>query len=103
MPRPVPERQELPVPRTDDRNMNVWGMLLVRTLMNVLSEIGQRLNRSINVDGEVTMNQPLVLATFTSAERPDAGDWEGGVIYVSDASAGSKFQGSNGSSWVSLG
>jgi hypothetical protein len=40
---------------------------------------------------------------YTSASRPSAANNEGAVIYVSDAAAGTKFQGSNGSAWVPLG
>jgi len=40
---------------------------------------------------------------FTTATRPAAADYAGFIIYVSDGAGGSKFQGSDGSSWVSLG
>ena len=43
----------------------------------------------------------LTIGSFTTATRPAHA--AGKMIYVSDASAGSKFQGSDGSSWVSLG
>lgn len=40
---------------------------------------------------------------FTTATLPAANKNEGLVVYVSDAAAGSKFQGSDGTSWVALG
>jgi hypothetical protein len=46
----------------------------------------------------------LRLPTYTTATRPPATTANAGMpIYVSDAAAGSKFQGSNGTAWVSLG
>lgn len=52
-------------------------------------------NSNLAVTGSVT------IGSFTTATRPAHA--AGKMIYVSDASAGSKFQGSDGSSWVSLG
>lgn len=58
-------------------------------------------------DGTFAVGMPMAVAgsvtigSFTSATRPAHA--AGKMIYVSDASAGSKFQGSDGSSWVSLG
>jgi len=40
--------------------------------------------------------------TYTTATRPGTRA-AGTIIFVSDASAGSKFQGWDGASWVSLG
>lgn len=40
---------------------------------------------------------------YLTAKRPAAADKEGLIIYVPDAAAGSKYQGSDGASWVSLG
>jgi hypothetical protein len=46
----------------------------------------------------------LRLPTYTTATRPAATTANAGMpIYVSDAAAGSKYQGSDGSAWVSLG
>jgi hypothetical protein len=45
----------------------------------------------------------MQIGTFTTATRPTAASYPGAVIYVSDGAGGSKFQGSDGSSWVSLG
>lgn len=41
--------------------------------------------------------------TYLAADIPPAADHEGEAIYVSDGAAGSKFRGSDGSSWVDLG
>ena len=42
--------------------------------------------------------------TFTTATRPAATSKNAGtIIFVSDGAAGSKFQGSDGSSWLGLG
>jgi hypothetical protein len=40
---------------------------------------------------------------YTTATMPQAGAAPQTIIYVSDAAAGAKFQGSNGTAWVSLG
>jgi Pectate lyase superfamily protein len=49
------------------------------------------------------LNRGMPLPTYALVDRPTASGWDGVVIYVKDAAAGSKFQGSNGTSWVSLG
>jgi hypothetical protein len=42
--------------------------------------------------------------SFTTATRPTAAQaGAGAIIFVSDAAAGSNFQGSTGTAWVSLG
>lgn len=43
------------------------------------------------------------LPTYTTAGRPAASSMPRGLIFVSDAAAGSQFQGSDGTSWVALG
>jgi len=58
---------------------------------------------SLKTDGSFAVGGTIQLATFTLATRPPAASWTGGIIFVSDAPRGSKFQGSDGSSWVSLG
>ena len=40
---------------------------------------------------------------YTTAGRPAASSMPRGLIFVSDAAAGSKFQGSDGTNWVALG
>lgn len=73
------------------------------SLENWARAVGRRLNGVLPKDGSEAMTQPLVLATFTTATKPAAADWAGGVIYVSDGGAGNIIQASNGTSWVSLG
>lgn len=45
----------------------------------------------------------VVPRTYTTTTLPDPTKRTAEIIFVSDAAAGSKFQGSDGSSWVSLG
>ncbi len=45
----------------------------------------------------------LTVEAFTEATKPSAAGNAGRIVYVSDGAAGSKFQGSDGTSWVSLG
>lgn len=47
--------------------------------------------------------QPVTPPEYLTADIPPAANYPGGVIYVSDAAAGSNFQGSNGTAWVDLG
>lgn len=76
---------------------------LISQLKLQLYKFGFRINRVLPKDGTEAMSNPLILASFTTATRPSAGSWTGGIIFVSDGAAGSKFQGSDGSAWVSLG
>ena len=76
---------------------------LVAAVADVFRRVIQRVNLTLPKDGSEAMTSPLVLATYTTATRPTAADWTAGVIFVSDGAAGSVFQGSDGSSWVSLG
>lgn len=43
------------------------------------------------------------LPSYTTAGRPAASSVPRSLIFVSDAAAGSKFQGSDGAAWVALG
>lgn len=47
--------------------------------------------------------EPVTPPTYTTATKPAASNYPGGIIYVSDGGAGAVFQGSNGTSWVNLG
>ena len=76
---------------------------LIQVLMVKFPEVIAQINRSVKTDGSQGMTQPLPLASFTIAGRPAASLWTGSVIFVSDGGAGSVFQGSNGTAWVSLG
>ena len=77
--------------------------LLNVALTRIMSAIAIRLNEVLPKDGTEGMDAPIVLKSYLSANRPTASSWTGGVIFVSDAAGGSKFQGSDGTSWVSLG
>ncbi len=59
----------------------------------------EALLREVNV----LRDRQVIPRSFTTATRPAAASSTGAVIYVTDAAAGSKFQGSDGASWVSLG
>lgn len=71
----------------------------------VMLETGSAGSRStkvtVNNSGDLAVTGSVTIGSFTTATRPTHA--AGKMIYVSDASAGSKFQGSDGSSWVSLG
>lgn len=47
--------------------------------------------------------QPVGLGQVTLATLPDPAKYTGHVIYVADGAAGSRFLGSDGTAWVSLG
>lgn len=81
---------------------HAFGVLL-RSLIFLFNEYGYRINRVLPTDGTEPMIGPLELMTYTVATLPTAADYEGSVIYVSDGGAGTKFRGSDGTSWVSLG
>lgn len=57
----------------------------------------------LKTSGKLEAGGPIKPATYTTATRPAAASHTGSIIYVSDGAAGSKFQGSDGSAWVSLG
>lgn len=103
MPQPVAEKVGLPTLAHSDKALQTWVGALIRNLTVILFQHGHRINNSVNTDGQVAMAAPLQLAIYTIATLPDAADWEGGVVYVSDGAAGQKFRGSDGSSWVNLG
>ena len=46
---------------------------------------------------------PPILPFYITTTIPLATAHEGAIIYVSDAASGAKFQGSDGTNWVSLG
>lgn len=48
-------------------------------------------------------NSPPILPFYLTATLPLATDHKGAIIFVSDASSGANFQGSDGTSWVNLG
>lgn len=104
MPLRLPERPLLPRPPLGvPRPLAGFLGALLKHLSRAFTETNTRANASLPQDGLEAMRAPLVLRAYTTATRPTASDWAGGAIYVSDGAAGSKFQGSDGSAWVSLG
>ena len=61
--------------------------------------IAERANSSLTLDGSRQMVYPLPLKSYTVAGVPDAGDWEGSIIYVSNESGGKTIAFSDGSDW----
>lgn len=76
---------------------------LNKQLLTRLFPLVARSNNSLQKDGSEAMAAPIVLATYTTATLPTASSWTGGLVYVSDAAAGSKLQYSDGSSWIAAG
>lgn len=68
------------------------------SLLSVLQQFGYAINHLLD-----RFEAPLPLAIFEAADLPDAADWEGAIVYVSDGSSGQKFRGSDGTNWVNLG
>lgn len=54
-------------------------------------------------DNLVAPSTPIRLPVFTTATRPAAGTFTGGLIFVSDASANEKVQVSDGTNWLPVG
>lgn len=103
MPDPVIETVSLGNYSGTDRAMSQWAAVLAEQLIEVVQQHGYRINRSINQDGAIPMENPLRLAPYLAASLPTAASWPGGIIYVSDGAAGTKFRGSDGAAWVNLG
>jgi hypothetical protein len=106
MPLPtVPDTPQLPNPSrlNDSYAIAAWASDLSRVLIELLARVCYRVNRVVVPDGTIAMTGPLKLATYATADLPDATEWEGGAVYVSDASAGSKLQYSDGTNWVAAG
>ncbi len=83
--------------------MIAWASVLAAQVQRYLQEHAWRLNRSYQKDGTEAMVAPAPLQSVVVADLPTASEWEGAIIYVSDGSAGTRFRGSDGTSWVSLG
>ena len=90
-------------PAARDAIVLTWASDFTRVVHDTLAKISFRVNRMLGVDGKERMTAPLRLRSYTVATRPTAADHTGGLIFVSDGAAGSKFQGSDGTSWLSLG
>lgn len=87
----------------DAASITQWLVYAIASLNSLLNLIYARLNSVLPKDGSEPMTGPLGLITYTTATKPSAVGRAGQVIFVSDGGAGNVFQGSNGTSWVSLG
>ncbi len=79
---------------------------LLVALTNTFIRSAQRVNGVYPKDGTEAMEAPVKLRAVLDADLTTdfpAADWSGSVIYVSDGSGGTRFRGSNGTSWVNLG
>ena len=92
-------RESFTLPAATEPVLRGWAAYLTP----VLGAMGWRINRCIPKDGSERMTNPLPLAVYTTATRPDPTLWIGSVILVSDAVGPNKFQGSDGTAWVALG
>ncbi len=100
--KPVPEAPVLPhVPTKNFDGILRFTTTLVKVLTELIHSTAYRLNRVLAKDGSEGMEGPLPLKAYTT--RPTASSHTGAIIYVSNAAAGQKFQGSDGSNWVALG
>ncbi len=70
---------------------------LIQAMTRFIAQAASRMNGTYPKDGSEG------LTPYTVATRPAAADCEGAIIYVSDAGAGAKYQGSDGTNWVNLG
>lgn len=73
-----------PIGIEDGRPQDKFLRGLLRTLQGFWSKELHRLNRVLPKDGTEAMTGPLELFTYTVATLPDASDFTGSVIYVSD-------------------
>jgi len=99
---PAPETVLLPDPSSATFSAS-WASSLLVALRRAFLETGVRVNRLLPKDGTEPMTTPLPLASYLTANLPAAASSKGMVVFVSDATAGHHFQGSDGSSWVTLG
>ena len=91
--------ESVQLPTVTEPGLRTWA----RYLTPLFRDIGFRLNRCLPADGSERMTNPLPLAVYTTATRPDPTLWAGSVILVSDGLPNQKFQGSDGTSWIPLG
>lgn len=97
---------QLPLPQPNAHSVEAIFRTMVgwaNTLVQQLLPYGVRINLCLPKDGSEAMTGPLPLVTYTTATKPSAVGRGGQIIYVSDGGAGNVYQGSNGTSWVSLG
>lgn len=79
-----------------------WAANLTTVLSTLLTSVCQRLNGSLHEDGRVRMQAPLLLAEYAEATLPDATQFPGGLIFVSDGASGQKLRYSDGTTWVDI-
>lgn len=97
---------QLPLPQPGGSDGPSLFAALVGWANNLVQQLvayGARLNLCLPEDGSEAMTGPLPLKSYTTATKPSATGRSGQIIFVSDGGAGNVFQGSNGTSWVSLG
>lgn len=100
----IPEKVYLPTPIGVEGAAGLWARGMRTAVSLYLTDVAFRLNRALLRDGSVQMTGALKLKVFTEATKPSASaGGAGAVIFVNDGSAGNKFQGSDGSSWLGLG
>lgn len=100
----VLEKPQLPTPHGVLGPTGAWAQRLQTALVLYLTNLAFRLNRTILRDGTVRFTGVTLLNIYTTSTRPAAASAnEGAIIFVSDGSAGNKFQGSTGSTWLGLG
>lgn len=96
MARKLPNNPFVPRPSIGD---GPYLVRLVPALVQVLLEIVQRSNAMLPADGTEGMSAPLVLNAYTVSTVPTAGDYTGGLIYVSDETGGATVAFSDGTNW----
>jgi hypothetical protein len=69
-----------------------------------LEELDNALTNIEEAIRKMTLVQPFRIIQYTAATLPTpASDYTGCIIYVSDGAPSTRFRGSNGTSWVTLG
>lgn len=63
-------------------------------------QLADRANASMAHDGTVPMTAPLQLKSYAVADLPDASDWTGAMIFVSDETGGATPAYSDGTNWL---
>ena len=63
-------------------------------------QLADRSNASLTHDGTNAMTAPLLLKSYAVADLPDASDWTGAAVFVSDETGGATIAVSNGTNWV---
>ena len=89
---------EIESPPTEEKGIKSWLYRLVRDIKKAFNAHIHIFPESLN--GELRVNSYTITGTDL---RPAPAQNPGGIIYVSDAAVGAKFQGSDGTNWVNLG